>query len=200
MSEGFRRYMTWDRFQQHVTQTRRRAAADYKRTSFSLVRIYEFFMPLTNEDHLRSALDALFYRDSVEARLRTLKVATLHRAFPKLKDEAERHYLDRLCLWISQRFVGYSVYHVNGRFRAQELLSRADAGRSERYLVDETTAVARFIFPCESTEESERIEFFFRSLFVESIIEIVNAEDEIWMVETGVQNQLHIWQIERSAL
>ena len=29
------------------------------------VLIFEFFMPLTNETHLRTALDALFYKDTI---------------------------------------------------------------------------------------------------------------------------------------
>jgi hypothetical protein len=32
-------------------------------------------------------------------------------------------------------------------------------------------------------------------LFVRAITEVVNGEDEIWMVETGLKNRLHIWQL-----
>lgn len=34
------------------------------------------------------------------------------------------------------------------RFRADELMNRAEAANHSRYLVDETTAIVRFIFPC----------------------------------------------------
>lgn len=66
---------------------------------------------------------------------------------------------------------------------------------ASRYLIDETTAVTRFIFPCENDTEADQVEFFFTNLFVRAIIEVVNGEDEIWMVETGLKNQLHIWRV-----
>jgi hypothetical protein len=118
--------------------------------------------------------------------------------------------------FISDKFVGYSVNHVNGRYKATEIKTmqeafRGGAASAERYLVDETTAVVRFIFPCKAeTEEQENallaaetptaeqeaklIRWFFRQLFVQSILEVVNAEDEIWLLETGMQNCLHIWR------
>ena len=196
VSEAFRRYSTWERFHQHVTQVRRVASTDYSQLKFNIVRIYEFFMPLTNETHLRVALDALFYRDSVEARLKTINESEMVRIFPKNAKEDSENYVERLCQWIAQKFNGYSIYHVNGRFRADVLATRAEVGqKSSRYLIDETTAVARFIFPCESEEEAALVEFFFSNLFVKAIIEVVNGEDEIWMVETGFRNQLHIWRV-----
>jgi hypothetical protein len=30
-------------------------------------------------------------------------------------------YIERLCKWISDHFIGYSINHVNGRFKADEL-------------------------------------------------------------------------------
>ena len=65
-----------------------------------------------------------------------------------------------------------------------------------RYLVDETTAVTRFIFPCGAPEEADQVRYLFEALFVESIIQLINAEDEIWMVESGDQNRVHIWSVE----
>jgi len=45
---------------------------------------------------------------------------------------------------------------VNGRFRIQDLVSRVEAANSEAggkpYLIDETTAIVRFIFPCGKVE------------------------------------------------
>ena len=74
-------------------------------------------------------------------------------------------------------------------------MSAADLGRAiGRYLIDETTAIVRFIFPCDEDEEAVR--WFFNTLFVESIIQVVNGEAEIWMVESGMQNRLHIWRVE----
>lgn len=197
MSEAFRPYITWDKFQQHVTQVRRLASSDYRHEKYDLVRIYEFFMPLTNEAHLRTALDTLFYRDRLKARLKTVDRHELGKQIAKEIHESPEQYTEKICDWISQRFGGYSVYHVNGRFRAEELVDRDQAARMPRYLVDETTAVTRFIFPCKDADDAARVEFFFHQLFVQAVVEIVNAEDEIWMTETGMENRLHIWRIDR---
>lgn len=197
VGEVFRRYSTWEKFQQHVTQMRRITSADYEHRRFRDVRIYEFFMPLSNEAHLRVALDALFFLDSIEARLRTIPEAELEKNFPRLHGESLPEYQKRVCGWISEHFSGYSIYHVAGRFRAMELSRRSDVSDGKtRYLVDETTAVTRFIFPCIDEEEARLVAFFFEHLFVTAIIEVVNGEDEIWMVETGVENQLHIWRVQ----
>ena len=90
----------------------------------------------------------------------------------------------------------------------------------DRYLIDETTAIVRFIFPCgepvkrqpgtagnfedpepdpkdkSGLEEAKKIRWFFNALFVQSIIQVVNGEAEIWMVESGLRNRLHIWRVE----
>lgn len=196
VGEVFRRYATWEKFQQHVTQMRRITSNDYKHSRFNVVRVYEFFMPLTNEAHLRVALDALFYRDTVEARLGTSPAAELQERFPRQNNESLEDYRARQCDWISEHFGGYSIYHVNGRFRAAALQRRNEVFQNTtRYLVDETTAVTRFIFPCGDATEAGLMAFFFQHLFVSAIIEVVNGEDEIWMVESGFENQLHIWRV-----
>lgn len=46
------------------------------------------------------------------------------------------------------------------------------------------------------TGEYDTISWVFRILFVENILRIVNGEDEIWMVESGVRNRLHRWVVE----
>lgn len=88
------------------------------------------------------------------------------------------------------------------------------------YLVDETTAIVKFIFrvgkpgkkplvdqtrcddwfnsenekPGEDAEkEAEKIRWFFGLLFITSIFELVSGEEEVWMVESGMRNRLHIW-------
>jgi hypothetical protein len=61
VSEAFRPFARWEAFQQHVTQVRR-VSSDYTLLVHDSVLIFEFFMPLTNETHLRNALDALFTR------------------------------------------------------------------------------------------------------------------------------------------
>ena len=96
------------------------------------------------------------------------------------------------------------------------------AESGDRYLIDETTAIVRFIFPCgdpvarqpgssdsladldepapnssdtSSEGEANKIRWFFNALFVQSIIQVVNGEAEIWMVESGLRNRLHIWKV-----
>lgn len=198
VSEAFRRFATWNRFQQYVTQMRS-TKPDYCGRRHDIVRIYEFFMPLSNEEDLRASLDLLFYKDTIQAQLKTIDSVELKSKFPQKEGELDEQYLERLCDWISDHFGGYSIYHVNGRFRAQPLRDRAKVGSDvQRYLVDETTAVTRFIFPCETEEEASQVEFFFTNLFVRTIIEMVNGEDEIWMAETGWENRLHIWRAAES--
>jgi hypothetical protein len=159
--------------------------------------VYEFFMPLSNETHLRCALDTLFYLESIEAQLRTIPTVELESNFPRIDGEADPNYKKRQCAWISDHFGGYSIYHVSGRYRAMALSRHADVlDPTTRYLVDETTAVTRFIFPCADSDEARTVAFFFEHLFVAAIIEMVNGEDEIWMVESGFENQLHIWQVD----
>jgi hypothetical protein len=170
----------------------------YKRLAFDEVIVYEFFMPLTNEPQLRSALDALFYKDTIVAKLRAIGVPRLQQHFAVRDGEDPEAYLERLCAWIDDHFVGYSIYHVDGRFRGHRLVAQEDvAGISklgERYLLDETTAVTRFIFPCDDNAEAELVRFFVDTLFAERIVELTRAEDEIWMVESGMKNRVHIWR------
>jgi hypothetical protein len=225
VSEAFRPFARWETFQQHVTQVRR-VSSDYTLLVHDSVLVFEFFMPLTNETHLRNALDALFYKDTILARLRAIDLKKLQDQFPAEKEngEAAEAYLDRLCEWIAKRFQGYSITTVSGRFRALDLMKMIEAATIEengnRYLIDETTAIVRFIFPCgqprrispapaqdfdlpepakddhTGVAEANQIRWFFNALFVQSIIQVVNGEAEIWMVESGMRNRLHIWRVE----
>ena len=197
VSESFRPFVTWRKFRQHVTQVRR-VATDYAPDLFLKVSIYEFFMPLSHENALRTTLDSLFYKDRVLARLRTLDMDELRRHFPAKERETDLQYLEGLCAWIEQNFQGYSITHVDGRFRAEGLCTQDEASQIEkagrRYLIDETTAVTRFVFPCRDEDEAARIRFLFMQIFVRSVIQLVNGEDEIWMVESGMTNGVHIWK------
>jgi hypothetical protein len=227
VSEGWRNYAAWEKFRPLVTQVRGPASSDYSLLLHDSVLIYEFFMPLTNEAHLRGSLDGLFYRDTVINRLKGMELSKLHEQFPAESGETEDAYFLRLSEWISKKFVGYSISTVSGRFRAEDICEMVEAAKMEkagrRYLIDEQTAVVRFIFPCgkplvhpppEATEpfdepdapetdekvkiEARRIRWFFKALFVRTIIQVVNAEAEIWMVESGMRNRLHIWKVEES--
>ena len=108
-------------------------------------------------------------------------------------------YFGSILDFIKDRFVGYSISHVDGRFRSDTLLTQDQAAalqkRGERYLVDETTAVTRFIFPYQDAGELAKIKFLFQTLFIRSIIQLVNGEEQIWMVESGSEgSQLHRWE------
>jgi hypothetical protein len=226
VGEGWRNYATFDKFKTFVTQVRVSAPSDYSLLLHDSLLIYEFFMPLTNETQLRTSLDALFYRDTVINRLKSMDAMQLQAQFPRDNNETDETYLFRLSEWISQKFLGYSISVVSGRFRVEDMVTLAEAGtmfkEGRRYLIDETTAVVRFIFPCgdplkrpppQATEgfddpeppeevdeaakaEAARIRWFFKSLFVRTIIQVVNAEAEIWMVESGMRNRLHIWKVD----
>jgi hypothetical protein len=190
---------------------------------------FEFFMPLSNEAQLRVSLDALFYKDSILNRWNRIKLAKIKEMFPSKVGEADSRYFKRLSKWISIKFRGYSISHVSGRFRASKMKSLDEAYKMmadgvERYLVDETTAVVRFIikfgkpreYKFDSLEfvtsqkseakrdivakEAAKIRFFFNLLFVQSIVEFVAGEDEIWLLESGFENRLYIWKVQNDPL
>ena len=199
VSEGFRPFMTWRKFQSHVSQNRL-VATDYRKHEFEHPVIFEFFMPLTNETALRTTLDALFYKDNIEAKLRAIGIAELAQHLPRVKNEADEAYFKKAAAWVADHFGGYSIHHVDGRFRAWKLATHDEAMEREkqgyRYLVDETTAITRFIFPCAKKKEAELVRFFFEALFTRNIIQLINAEDEIWMLESGDEHRVHIWRVD----
>ncbi|MGO9450811.1 MAG: hypothetical protein ACLQDV_07145 [Candidatus Binataceae bacterium] len=194
VSETFRKFVSWPKFKQHVTQVRR-VVTSYEPSS-SKVMIYDFLMPLTNEAHLRTTLDALFFKDSLIARLKTIGVPELKQHL-KFDDAPADQYLESVLAFIENHFVGYSVFHVDGRFRSGQLRTQDEVAdiqkQGEKYLIDETTAVARFIFPYKDEDELQNIRYLFGILFVRSIIQLVNGEEQIWMIETGPENKVHIW-------
>ena len=126
VSEAFRPLVTWRKFKQHVTQVRR-IVTNYMPVS-SQVLIYDFLMPLTNEAHLRTTLDALFFKDTILARLKTIGTERLSQQFALEPNESTEAYFERILDWIDKRFVGYSISHVDGRFRSEPLQTQLDAG------------------------------------------------------------------------
>ncbi len=105
---------------------------------------------------LCQALDELFYKDTVGNRLTSIGLDKVAKIFPKGSMESDAAFVGRVCEFVGKKFVGYSVGHVNGRFRANELLTRDEAHEQEKsgksYIIDETTAVVRFIVPHSVTE------------------------------------------------
>lgn len=196
-----------------LTTQVRKPVVTWSRATYDHVVTYEFLLPLTKEDKLRAALDDLFYRDTLEQRTREIASnPALAVAVPRVQGEAEDVYVSRVVALIAGLIGGYSVSHVSGRFRADAIASREDAARMlvdrKRYLVDETTAVVRFIIPCtssrlvhgdafdlngpEATADAvppaaatdvgiiRRLFFLF---FVEAVVGPIQGEDEIWLLE-----------------
>lgn len=194
---------TWPKFRRHVSQ-KRRLTFEYERTRYNTVLMFEFFLPLTNETVLRNALDALFYRNTIQKKLLAIGFMDLKAQIEPRPDESDKAYLDRVVAWVGDQFGGYSVTHVNGRFRSERtLLTMQDAAalqeRGGRYVIDETTAVTRFVFPCENEDHAKEVSWFFHQLFVESVVQIA-GEAEVWMIESGLGNpRLHIWRAKEEA-
>ena len=202
VTDVFRTVGTWPKFRRHVSQ-KRRLTFEYERSEYQTVLIFEFFLPLTNETVLRNALDALFYRDTINKKLLAIGFGKLRAQIDPRQDESDNTYLDRVIAWVGDQFGGYSISQVNGRFRAGKMLTMQDAAgvqeRGGRYLIDETTAVTRFIFPCNDEAHAKQVGWFFHHLFVESVIQVA-GEAEIWMTESGVGNpRLHIWRAKEEA-
>jgi len=216
--DNFKLYSRYEVFRNLISQ-RARLIANYSKITYDKVLVYEFYLPMANERILKSCLDNLFYEDTIKFRLKTIPYIDLERIIKNIYENSEE-YFDSICKWISKKFFGYSIETVSGRFRAvDKIMSYAEAGNllstGNDYLIDETTAIVRFIFPIEPPldergdftlelfdkegvkEELDKVWFFFERLFVESILEIVNGEDQIWMIERRInKTKLHIWKVD----
>ena len=218
----FRR-ISWEQFRGLSTQ-RRQIFQEYRRRSYDAVVQYEFLLPLTREDQLRESLDSLFFADAIRQRLDEIDIDELTSWVGQDPDESPEKYLQRLTDQVGKTFVGYSVSHVNGRFRDKELLTREDAARlvaaRDAYVIDETTASVRFIVPIASTErqhegtfadsggdapqtqvasaaveEVRLIRRLFFGLFVEAVVSSIQGEAEIWLIERGPHGErLFVWE------
>src|SRR5262249_46579809 len=100
VSEKFRLFATWEKFRTHVTQNRD-LAAHYKGLAYDIVVVFEFFMPLVNEAHLRVSLDALFHKDAILRRLRKANLAKVKKIFPSEQLESDDEFLENVCKWIA---------------------------------------------------------------------------------------------------
>ena len=138
--------------------------------------------------------------------------------------ETAEAFYTRVVELAAARFGGYSVSHVSGRYKAAKLMTRHSAlehvTAGGRYLIDETTAVVRFIIPCQTgaftfsdtleptpdwlelfeapdgalEEEVHLVRKLFFLLFVETVVRTVKGEEEIWLVESGVSDRLYRWE------
>ena len=223
ISRIFKKYTKWEKFRAYYSQSSI-VKVKYNEEYYRHLMIFEFFMPLTSESDLKTSLDELFYRDTVKLALNKIPKNEIIKAFPQEGDETEVQLIERICDWISERFGGYSIETVHGRFKMDDLKTFSEVAsiraRGLDYLIDETTAIVRFIFKVgipiinqdlynfeqfsEDQEDSttpgtinikaNQIRYIFKNLFVKSILELVNGEDEIWMLESGIRNRLYIWK------
>ncbi len=155
------------------------------------------------------------YRDTLDRRIREVGLPELAQTIPRELGDSDDEYVGRVIDFIDNRIGGFSISHVSGRFRTKAILARQQAAehvaRDEPYLIDETTAVVRFIIPCLSSKvvhgsefgpkgqksagdpdigaEVQQIRKVFFELFVEALVPSIRGEQLIWMVETAPTGQ-----------
>jgi hypothetical protein len=205
---------------QELCSQKRAAFSKYTRVRYSEVVSYEFLLPLSKERELRRALDDLFYEDGLRQRLREITLPLAASWIPRLIGESDEAFTARAAGTIGDLFGGYSISHVDGRFRIGNLTDRIGAAQllisHGRYLIDETTASVRFIIPVLSSLEAmesftglpseftpsliapleiQRIHDLFFALFVETVVSTVHEEEEIWLIEeTPRRKNLYVWK------
>lgn len=151
------KHITERKFLSVFTQKRSLVPA-YERIKYEQVMQYEFLLPLTHEGQLRKALDELFYEDTLRERLIDIGQTELEEWIKFEKREKAEDYFNRVCQSVAEKFSGYSISHVSGRYLASTTIKkRAEAAKllanDEPYIIDETTATVRFIIPLETTKQ-----------------------------------------------
>lgn len=196
---------------------KKRLFTDYVLEVSSSILIYEFFMPLSREDRLREALDNLFYRDTIEQRIQEIGISRIRDGLKLSTDYSEDKIRQVVFDFMERAIGGYSIYMVNGRYRADVLASRKEVVTRPfaygPYIVDETTAIVRFILPVETDagkyeygkilepasmaigtkKRAELMSWLFLNFFAEAMIRVVRKEDEIWLLESGMRNAFYKW-------
>jgi hypothetical protein len=195
--------------------------AEYGASVRDNVLVFEFFMPLAHERALRASLDALFYDDELSSRIREIDQSALADILRRPGSYSYESLVGEAKSLIAENFGGYSISHVNGRFRASDrLLTRRDAADlladGRNYVIDETTAVVRFIFPVGSSQQVDmdklakttlsadsdvnagqslpnKIRGLLINVFVRNLVRTVRYEEEIWLLESGSGSRL--WQL-----
>ena len=196
---------------------KKRLFANYVLEVSPSILIYEFFMPLSREDRLREALDNLFYRDTIEQRIQEIGNARIRDGLKLSSDYSEDKIRQLVFDFMESTIGGYSIYMVNGRYRADRLASREEVVTRPfgygPYIVDETTAIVRFILPVETDagkfeygkiiepaskaidtkKRAELMSWLFLNFFAEALIRVVQKEDEIWLLESGMRSAFYRW-------
>jgi hypothetical protein len=200
-----------------LLEEKKRLFSNYLLEVSPSILIYEFFMPLSREDRLREALDNLFYRDTIEQRIHEIGIKQIRTGLKLTPNTAEKEVRQIVFDFIQSTIGGYSIYLVNGRYRADLLASRAEVLQRPfglgAYIVDETTAIVRFILPVETEaaqfvhgkllepaapsqhakDRAEQIRWLFLNFFAEALIRVVPKEDEIWLLESGMRSAFYRW-------
>jgi len=196
---------------------KQRLFTDYVLKIPQKVLVYEFFMPLSREDRLREALDNLFYKDTIEQRIKELGIAKIRDSLNLPDTSSDEEVVEFVVRFMDNTIGGYSLLLVSGRFRAGELTTRREVVARPfsqgPYLVDETTAVVRFILPVSENQEAptqmnlfepakdtpnsdalaEQMRWLFLNFFAEAVTRVVKKEDEIWLLESGMRSALYRW-------
>ena len=200
-----------------LLQQKKRLFTDYVLEVSSSILIYEFFMPLSREDRLREALDNLFYRDTIEQRIQEISIPRIRDGLKLSSDYSEDKIQQLVFDFMESTIGGYSITMVNGRYRADALASREEVVTRPfaygPYIVDETTAIVRFILPVETDagrfeygkilepaataigtkKRAELLSWLFLNFFAEALIRVVQKEDEIWLLESGMRSAFYRW-------
>lgn len=205
-----------DDFEELLHQ-QKRLFTDYILEVSSSILIYEFFMPLSSEDRLREALDNLFYRDTIEQRIEEITLARIRDGLDLSVDYSDDAIRQLVFDFMESTIGGYSIFLVSGRYRADRLASRAEVVKRPfaygPYIVDETTAIVRFILPVETDaakfeygkilepastasgtkKRAKLMSWLFLNFFAEALIRVVRKEDEIWLLESGMRSAFYRW-------
>ncbi len=196
---------------------KKRLFTDYILEVSPSILMYEFFMPLSREDRLREALENLFYRDTIEQRIQEIGFTKIRDGLKLSPDHSEDKIKQLIFDFMESTIGGYSIYMVNGRYRADSLASREEVSTRPfaygPYIVDETTAIVRFVLPVETAagnfeygevlepasiaivtqERADLVRWLFLNFFAEAIIRVIQTEDEIWLLESGMRSAFYKW-------
>jgi hypothetical protein len=167
---------------------------------------FRLYMPLAHERALRDSVDGLFYADAVGRRLDRASESDLAKHFPRRARETRAAYRRRIIARLGGYFSGYSLQHVEGRFRKGGIRTLRQQGRAPtlygpKYLIDETSAVIHFVVPVAVKRaipaEADRIRWAFIEILMGSLLERIKDEAEIWLLETGFGDRIHVWDRRR---
>ena len=88
---------------------KQRLFTDYVREAPQKVLVYEFFMPLSREDRLREALDNLFYKDTVEQRIKEIGISKIRAALNLPKSSSDEEVTQFVVNFMDNTIGGYSL-------------------------------------------------------------------------------------------